>query len=49
MAPTPIKDDIRTAFRAYSMNIKKVPVKGMSPPCKASPLAMAVMANSRTP
>ena len=45
----PISAAMRSAFRAYSENIRKVPVYGMKPPCTAMPLQIAVIANSRTP
>ena len=45
----PISAAMRSAFRAYSENIRNVPVYGMKPPCRAMPLQIAVIANSRTP
>ena len=40
---------IRTALRAYSINIKNVAPYGTKPPCNAIPFIMADIPNSRTP
>ena len=40
---------MRSALRAYSLNIRKVPPKTRKPPCSDTPFMMAAMPNSRTP
>ncbi|MNT48791.1 hypothetical protein D3C72_1855920 [compost metagenome] len=40
---------MRSALRAYSLNIRKVAPNGFTPPCRARPFMIAAMPNSRTP